>query len=368
MRVIPFHKLLAFAGAFSAALGAVPARAQTAADSGWRPAFNGVNFNGLYVYAVGTGVVDIAADSAIVKIGSQTQATAMFRVDSGRIRVNGAPNGYIGTVRQYSHYRARVQYMWPANTSATANAGMLVHIDSAQVRAPGFNNSNNRPRSIEVNMKRDLNHPMSLWAAQNLGPTITSYVQDSSISIPLYVPSGGIPWIANPSNKRTIASSLANPELPLGQWNQGEYLLRGADSGVFTLNGQVRTRGYDFRNSATSAGAATAPKYSRGNVVLQSEGATIYYRNFEIQELDSLTGLPLHATTAVLQRMARGSHRSNAWITHSGGLTPIRFPVGSSRVELYNLRGKRVALIRSEEARHVPSGTEKGLLFTRFLP
>ncbi|MCD6023894.1 MAG: Cytochrome c [Fibrobacteria bacterium] len=364
--MIRMHKLLALAGALSLAAPAV--HAQTAADSGWRPLFNGTNFNGLYVYAVGTGVVNIPLDSAVVKIGNQTNTNAMFRVDSGRIRVNGSPNGYIGSVRQYSHYRLRVQYMWPTGTSSSANAGMLVHIDSAQVRAAGFNNSNNRPRSIEVNMKRDQNHPMSLWAAQNLGPTITSYVQDSSIAIPLYVPTGGIAWVANPSNKRTIASSLSNPELPLGQWNQGEYLLRGADSGVFTLNGQVRTRGYDFRNAATSAAAASAPKYSRGNVVLQSEGATIYYRNFEIQELDSITGLPLHATTSVLARMARSPERRASWITHDGGITPLRFPEGFSRAELYNLRGKRVALIRGRDARRVPAGTEKGLLFARFLP
>src|SRR5215216_6119731 len=122
MNVTRVRTLLALA-ALSIAVSAV--HAQTAADSGWRPAFNGTNFNGLYVYAVGTGVVNIAADSAVVKIGSQTNANAMFRVDSGRIRVQGTPNGYIGTIRQYSHYRARVQYMWPTNTSATANAGML---------------------------------------------------------------------------------------------------------------------------------------------------------------------------------------------------------------------------------------------------
>jgi hypothetical protein len=144
---------------------------------------------------------------------------------------------------------------------------MLVHIDSAQVRAAGFNNSNNRPRSIEVNMKRDMNHPMSIWAAQNLGPSLIAYVQDSSIAIPLWAPTGGIPWIANPSNKRTIASSLTNPELPLGQWNTGEYLLRGADSGVFTLNGQTRMRIYDFRASTTSTGHAAAAKQSCEHVM-----------------------------------------------------------------------------------------------------
>lgn len=349
-------------------LAAAPlVQAQTAADSGWRPAFNGTNFNGLYVYAVGTGVVNIPTDSAAVRIGSQTTNNAMFRVDSGRIRVNGSPNGYIGTVRQYSHYRARVQYMWPTGTSASANAGMLVHIDSAQVRAAGFNNSNNRPRSIEVNMKRDMNHPMSIWAAQNLGPSMIAYVQDSTIAIPLWASTGGIPWVVNPSNKRTVASSLTNPELPLGQWNTGEYLLRGADSGVFTLNGQTRMRIYDFRASTTSAGHAAAGKYGRGNVVLQSEGATIYYRNFEIMELDSVTGLPLHASTSIRAAMeARPGARPGFRIAYTGQSVRVAVPAGHAGFNLNDPQGRRVWAYRGSESDvMLPAGLPAGVLFLR---
>jgi hypothetical protein len=360
--------------ALSLALIHGAAAAQTAADSGWRPAFNGTNFNGLYVYAVGTGVVNIAGDSAVVRIGSQTNTNAMFRVDSGYIRVNGMPNGYIGTVRQYSHYRARVQYRWPAGTSGSANAGMLVHIDSAQVRAAGFNNSNNRPRSIEVNMKRDLNDPMSIWAAQNLGPAISAYVQDSSIAIPLYVPTGGTRWTANPSGNRTIRSSLTNPELALGQWNTGLYELRGSDSGTFTLNGQMRMKIYDFRASTTSSGAASAPKYGRGNVVLQSEGATIFYRNFEIQELDSATGLPLHASTAIkaaLSGKPSAGAAGSLWVAHTGPAW-VNIPAGYSGVALYNLKGRLVWRHRGTasfgSAVAIPAEIEKGALRAIFLP
>jgi hypothetical protein len=351
----------------TATVTALAPRAQTAADSGWRPLFNGTNFNGLYVYAVGTGVVNIPADSAVVRIGSQTANNAMFRVDSGRIRVNGSPNGYIGTVRQYSHYRTRVQYMWPTGTSSSANAGMLIHIDSAQVRAPGFNNSNNRPRSIEVNMKRDMNHPMSIWAASSLGPSLAAYVQDTNISSPLWVPTGGIRWVANPSNKRTIASSLTNPELPLGQWNTGLYEMRGSDSGAFTLNGQMRMRIYDFRASTTATGHAAAAKYGRGNIVLQSEGATIFYRNFEVQELDSATGLPLFATTSVREAMARTrTGRAEFRIAHTGGLTRVSVPEGYAGFRVYDMGGRLVWEHRGTESSvALPEGLRPGALLVR---
>jgi hypothetical protein len=333
--------------------------AQTAADSGWRPLFNGVNFNGLYVYAVGTGVINIATDSSVVRLSGQTYDNAFFRVDTGMIRVQGSGtvNGYIGTIRQYSHYRARVQYKWPTNTSSTANAGMLVHIDSAQVRSAGYNNSNNRPRSIEVNMKRDQNHPMSIWAASNLGPSMVAYVQDSSIAIPLWAPTGGIRWVINPANKRTLASSLTNPELPLGQWNTGVYELRGADSGAFTLNGQTRLRIYDFRASTTSTGHNAAAKYGRGNIVLQTEGARIHYRNFEVQELDSITGIPIYATTAIKAALWRGAGRSDLWagFAVAGGSGWVTVPEHAAGFELYDLSGRKVWSQRLDR------GAERGL-------
>lgn len=362
-----------FAGALAlAAALATGAAAQTSADSGWRPLFNGTNFNGLYVYAVGTGVVNIPADSAVVRIGSQTNTNAMFRVDSGYIRVNGSPNGYIGSVRQYSHYRARVQYRWPTGTSSTANAGMLVHIDSAQVRGAGFNNSNNRPRSIEVNMKRDQNHPMSIWAASALGPSMVAYVQDTTISIPLWVPTGGTRWVVNPSNKRTVASSLTNSELPLGQWNTGIYELRGADSGTFTLNGQMRMKIYDFRAATVSTSHNTAARYGRGNIVLQSEGAQIWYRNFEVQELDSVTGAPIHATTAIRAALAGKGARPAQFLAVTGGsLARVRIPAEYAGFSLHNLAGQTVWKYRDAQAGaertvDLPGDLEKGALRVRF--
>lgn len=366
--MIRAYKLLALAGALS--IAATSVHAQTAADSGWRPLFNGTNFDGLYVYAVNNGgVINLATGADSVRIGSNT----MFKVDSGRIRVSGNPYGYIGTIRQYSHYRVRVQYMWPTGTSSSANAGLLINLDSAQVRSQSFGSSANRPRSIEVNMKRNSSHPWSLWSANTHGPYITTRVTTTPASNSVegqYNPAGVV-WTNEPwgtEQSRVINGSFqTNPELPLGQWNLGEAHMRGADTASFILNGQVRTRGWNFQKRVNSGSAQPREPYDRGNIGLQSEGAAIYYRNFEIMELDSVTGLPLHATTSVLARMARGPERSASWIMHEGGITRVRFPEGFSRAELYNLRGKRVALIRGQDARQVPAGTEKGLLFARFL-
>ncbi|MEO6097562.1 MAG: family 16 glycoside hydrolase, partial [Fibrobacteria bacterium] len=91
----------------------------TKADSGWVPLCNGTDFSGLYDYVSNTGMVDV-----------KTQTT--FTLEAGGvIHVKGNPGGYLGTIRQYSHYRVRVDFQWPVGTPSDANSGLLIHLDSA---------------------------------------------------------------------------------------------------------------------------------------------------------------------------------------------------------------------------------------------
>ena len=262
-------------------------RAQpTHADSGWVALWNGTNWNGLYVYAVNVGLPNV-----------NTQTT--FAIQGGTIRCSGSPNGYLGTIRQYSHYRVHVEYQWPTGTSSSANAGLLVHLDSAQAFSPTWDFSNNRPRSMEVNMRRDTNFPWSLWSGSQLGPYITTTVNSvpAAGSAGRYL-FGGTVWTNDPwgsGNTRVITGDLqANPELPLGQWNSGFAHVFG-DSAELVLNGQIRTRGWNFQLRQNPGNPTPRVPCVRGNIGLQSEGAQIFYRNFEIMELDSNTGIPLNA-------------------------------------------------------------------------
>jgi hypothetical protein len=253
----------------------------TKADSGWVPLFNGTDFRGLYTYFAGPGYTPTSVDTQHV-----------FTVKDGMVRVvPPARNGYLGTIRQYSWYRVRVDYMWPAGTPLTTNAGLLIHLDSAAVFSRKIV-ADNRPRSIEVNMRRQEASPWTLWSASGLGPYFTTTVQPGTTNS---YQAGGTLWTNDPwgGDLRTLYSSLPNPELPVGQWNHGEAHVFG-DSGVFILNGQVRTRAWNFQLRANAGSANPRVGCCSGNIGLQSEGAEIWYRNFEIMELDSATGKPLH--------------------------------------------------------------------------
>jgi hypothetical protein len=155
-----------------------------------------------------------------------------------------------------------------------------------------------RPRSIEVNIRKEENSVWTLWAAAQLGPYITTTVKPGTQTTanPAYLPGadGGVAFTADPWGSRVIYSALPNADKPKGQWNHGEASIHG-DSGSFRLNGQLRCAGWDFQARANANNPTPRVRYARGAIALQSEGHQIWYRNFEIMELDSATGAPLHA-------------------------------------------------------------------------
>ncbi len=338
-----FQKLLTTGACCLALFGSGSAQPTTAthADSGWVPLFNGTTFDGLYTYISGANPPK----------NTPNQTTYTILPESSMVRVSGTPAGFLGTVKQFSHYRAKIQWRWPANTSATANAGILVHIDSVAMLTY---TSGNRPRSIEVNMRRDTQYPFSLWSAQNFGPYITTKVT----SIPgtnlegQYNPAGVV-WTNDPwmSMGRVISGSLqANPEVPIGQWNTGEVQLYG-DSGTFIINGQIRTKGWDFQNRVNINNPTPRVACTKGSIGLQSESGQIFYRNYEIMELDSVTNVPINATRGCTNRTA--TNYNPKAVVDNGSCTGVSALAGASRAGFY---GKQVLIFSSNMEVKVPRG------------
>jgi hypothetical protein len=255
--------------------------AATAEDSGWTPLCNGKNLDGFNLFLNGTGLVP-------------TTGRTEFGIDSGMIHAPTGASGHLVTAKEYGYYRVRVDYRFgPEN--GIENAGMLIHFDLAQAATL---KTASRPRSIEVNIQKGDNSEWTLWAAAQLGPYITSTVKPGTQtgSSPAYLPAaqGGVPFTADPWGSRILYSAMPNSDKPKGEWNHGEALVLG-DSGIFTLNGQLRCAGWNFQARANPDNPMPRVRYARGAIALQSEGHQIWYRNFEIMELDSATGAPLHA-------------------------------------------------------------------------
>ncbi|MDB5047115.1 MAG: hypothetical protein JWO30_186 [Fibrobacteres bacterium] len=285
----------------------------TKADSGWVSLFNGTSLDGFFAYFEGVGVADLAAQDA-------------FYAENGMIHVpkahaGGFTNleGHLITRKQYSWYRVRVDYRFSAE-GGSQNAGLVFHIDNDA--ALTGKTTAKRPRSIEINMRRAEDSPWTLWSATGLGPYIATTVKPGT---QLFLPKtqGGTDWINDPwsETKRIVYSSFPNPEKPMGEWNHGEAYVYGDSLGRFLLNGELRTEGWNFRLRAVATDADPAKRIpcDRGGIAIQSEVNEIWYRNFEIMELEPHTLKPLNGKPVSL---ADHDSRAPRRLAGHGGLRP----------------------------------------------
>jgi hypothetical protein len=256
--------------------------AATKADSGWVPLYNGANFDSFYIFS---------KTAPQLRTGAAMSSQTIYRVgDSGQIYSPRLAEQYqLITTREYSYYKVRIDYRWGA-VNGSQNAGLILHIDNQQGLSGTMPLGTLRPRSIEVQMLRTDNSPFTLWSGWELGPYITTTVQTGTAN---YL-TGGTVWTNDPWGSRTIYTTVANPEKPVGQWNTGEARMYG-DSGSFWLNGVLRTRGWNFQARVNATSSMPRVRYAKGGIGLQQEDNEIWYRNFEIMELDSATLLPVHA-------------------------------------------------------------------------
>lgn len=302
--------------------------AATAADSGWTPLCNGKNLDGFNLFLNGAGLVSTAGRTE-------------FGIDSGMIHAPTGAAGHLVTAKEYGYYRVRVDYRFgPEN--GIENAGLLIHFDLAQAATL---KTASRPRSIEVNIQKGDNSEWTLWAASQLGPYITSTVKPGTqtTSSPAYLPAaqGGVPFTADPWGSRIIYSAMPNSDKPKGEWNHGEALVLG-DSGVFTLNGRLRCAGWNFQARANPDSPTPRVRYARGAIALQSEGHQIWYRNFEIMELDSATGAPLHARRGCTAR--EDSRYDPRAVVDDGSCSATGIAGGQGVPGLFRAVGSRTSL------------------------
>jgi hypothetical protein len=249
-------------------LAASRSHALTAADSGWVNIFNGKTFPADSFYVFQSGYVDIAKD------------TKFKAADSGMIHAGGS-YALLVTKKMYHNYRVRVDYRLPSG----GNAGLMVLIDNEAAKT---DKGVNRPRSIEINCRMGNNYPWSLWAGKDRGPFMSSTIKDGTPDQYLDAKEGGKPFTCKltADDNRVIRSSYPLVEYEK-QWNHGEALMMEA-TGEFYLNGKLREKAWDFSDMKD-----TKIKCISGGIGVQTEGADIYYKNWQVMELDA-TGIPLH--------------------------------------------------------------------------
>lgn len=204
--------------------------------------------------------------------------TDIFAVENGVIHVLGKPDDLstqtfagITTKQSYSKYKLTLDYKWGEKKfkprhEFVRDAGVLFHVHGEDVIWP---------RSVECQIQEG--DTGDIWA---IGTQVTSKV---SPVIRNYSPEGDSITRGGEGIKFSRFHRGYDWEKPHGQWNHLEIVVNGKDA-KYSLNGHVVNEALDmkFWNQETKK----MEPLTEGKILLQAEGAEIYYRNVFLELLE----------------------------------------------------------------------------------
>lgn len=196
--------------------------------------FNGKDLDGWYTFTVHA---DKSADP-------HADPKGVYKVADGVIHISGEEFGCLSTKEEYGNYRLRLEVKWgakkwPPRDGATTprDSGILMHCVG----------------------------PDKVWPQ-----SIECQIQERDFG-DFFLVGGTTIEVAGKTEKGRVVKTT-NAEKPFGEWNVVEVVCDG-DAITNIVNGVVVNKG-------------TKASVSRGKIVLQSEGAEVFYRNITIEPLN----------------------------------------------------------------------------------
>ena len=263
-----------------------------AAEPAWQPLFNGRDLAG---WTTWLGKPHASADlpgeprdaegKYTQALGTGRDPLRVFTVTTidgqPAIHLSGQVFGGLITTGEYSNYHLRLQFKWgekkwAPRDQAVRDSGLLYHVHSDM-------DFNKRvwPRSPELQIQeRDVGDLYAIGCrmtvpARRLDPTKRLFQYEPVAGVPtdfLEQPPIGNRCIKDPDNEK-----------PAGEWNTVELICLG-DESIHIVNGKVVMR---LAKATRLDGANPAP-LTAGKILLQSEGAEIYFRNVELRAITAV--------------------------------------------------------------------------------
>jgi Domain of Unknown Function (DUF1080) len=276
-------------------VAAVGVAAAQAPGSGWTPLWNGRSLDGWTTWIAtpdkSVTVADVKRDATgkyLEPIGAERDPLRVFTVVEmdGRpaIRISGEVFGELRTKASFQNYHLRLQFKWggkqwpPRDAPGTPrDSGLLYH-----VHAPPGQDGRVWARSIELQIQE---HDVGdLYA---IGSVIAVRAKARRGTQPLlydYDPGGDWTFFSQAQGASGRCIKQPDNEKPTGEWNTVELIAFGEDA-IHIVNGTVVMR---LHGPLDISGAVPVPVTS-GPIILQSEGAEVYYRDIEMR---SITAIP----------------------------------------------------------------------------
>jgi hypothetical protein len=201
-----------------------------------KPLFNGKDLNGWY--------------SFLTSKGKNNDPEKVFIVENGLLHISGKEFGYICTEKVFGNFHLAVEFKWGTKKYPPRDADSTRRDNGILYYVPVDAKDIVWPKSIECQIQEgDVG---DFWLVDH-----TTIVVDGKRTPP------------DSAYLRVVKKRDA--ERPSGEWNRVEVI---ANKGKITyiVNGIVVNEGED-------------PSLTKGKIIIQSEGAEIYYRKIEIAEL-----------------------------------------------------------------------------------
>jgi hypothetical protein len=260
--------LFAAAAALAATIAAAPAQ------DGWTSLWNGKNLDGWTTWTRPNGAAGIDPAS-IFTIGEADGQPA--------IHISGAIFGELRTTRAFGNYHLKLQFKWgekkwpPRDAPGTPrDSGLLYHVHSA----PG-EGGRVWARSIELQIQE---HDVGdLYAIGSLIGVRAKAARVNQALEYTYDPAGEWTYFTQAQGASGRCIKLGDSEKPTGEWNTVELVTLGEDS-IHIVNGRVMMRLHGpLRTDRTVPEPVTS-----GPLILQSEGAEVYYRDIQIRPITAI--------------------------------------------------------------------------------
>jgi hypothetical protein len=224
---------------------------------------------------------DLAGFYPFTKYHKQSDPNGVFSIQDGMIRVSGLEYGGLATTDSYANYHLIVEWKWGSNTFwprryRARNSGVLVHGIGPDGAAFGT-----WMASIECQILEGGTGDLLVLPTPSMSPGLTSEVRTGRDGQfyrdpkgePKTLRAGRFNWWGRDPDWRDVLwfRGPRDVERPVGDWNRTEVICE-RNSIIVLLNGVVVNSG-------------TVDGWSSGKIQLQSEGAEIFVRKFEVRPL-----------------------------------------------------------------------------------
>ena len=181
--------------------------------------------------------------------GKNNDPEKVFLIENGLLHISGKEFGYICTEKTYSNFKLVVEFKWGTKKYPPRDADTTKRDNGILYFVPPDAKDRVWPRGIECQIQE--------------GDVGDFWMVDSATLV-----SQGIRSVPKDYNR---CKKTADAEKPTGEWNRVEVI---SNHGKLThiVNGTIVNEG-------------TEPSINRGKIIIQSEGAEIFYRKIEITEL-----------------------------------------------------------------------------------